>query len=215
MGTMIPKQFLELKGRPLFIRTLQAFERCPIISDIILVVPPDETEAVRRELFRWKIEKITAVVAGGVERKDSVQNGLRAVPGACGVVAVHDGARPLVTPELITRTVEAAKQWGAAVPCVRISDTVKQVSGSWIEATVARESLRRVQTPQCFSRELLETAYRDARESGTAITDEAMLVERMGKKIRVVEGDPFNIKITTPEDLVLAAAIIESKGRED
>lgn len=213
MGAAIPKQFLELKGRPLFIRTLQAFDRCPVISDIILVVHPAETDAVRRTLAEWKIEKITAVTAGGAERNDSVANGLREVPHTCGIVAVHDGARPLVTSELIMRAVKAAEQWGAAVPCVEIPDTVKQIGGRWIEKTVSRESLRRVQTPQCFRRELLESACRDAQAAGAAITDDAMLLERAGGKIRVIEGDPFNIKITTPADLDLAAAIIDIRNR--
>jgi len=200
------KQFALLKGRPLYEWSLKAFEGHEAVEGIILVLPA-EGLGLRQPAPGGKLRE---VVAGGQERQDSVWNGFRCVPaGEDRVVLVHDGARPLVSPELISRVIRAAGEKGAAVPGLPIEDTIKEARGDAVWRTLDRASLVRVQTPQGFLYPWLGRALEEAASGGFTGTDEAMLVERAGKNVALVAGDLKNIKITTPLDLRIAEALAD------
>jgi 2-C-methyl-D-erythritol 4-phosphate cytidylyltransferase len=180
---------------------------------VVLVVPADWVAKAKAELVEpHRLTKVGAVVAGGVRRQDSVAAGLEALPPEVNLVVVHDGVRPFVTAEMVAAVVEAAKDVGAAVTAVPVTDTVKKVDGGVVVETLRRERLVCVQTPQAFSRSLLAEALGRAETDGVAGTDEAALVERLGHPVRVVSGSPYNLKITTPEDWALAEALLRAKG---
>ena len=198
------KQFAAFGGRPLIEWSLDAFHAHPGIDEIVLVLP----DARAKKIFRERFPKIIEVVPGGERRQDSVAAGFdRLDPGTTGLVLVHDGARPLVTPEVIDRVLAAAKKKGAAVPIVSLEDTIKEFAGDRVVRTLDRGRLGRAQTPQGFSYDILKRALALAAETKGTGTDEAALVERMGVEVAVVDGDPRNLKITTPLDLIFAEAI--------
>lgn len=198
-----PKQFLEFAGKTVLAHTLKRFENCAAIDEIILVLSVDE---INNHKFRFS--KLKSIVAGGATRAESVLNGLQKITAETAeVVAVHDGARPLVTAEEISRTIEKAKESGAACLVAPVTDTIKQISGDKIEKTIDRATLRRALTPQCFQFEILQKAFRQIKNFDAAMTDESFLVEQLGVTVSVVEGSPANIKITVPEDLILAEAL--------
>ena len=205
-----PKQFLELAGAPILFHTIRAFERCDVIQEIIVVIPaPDCADflSLASEYDLWKLSKI---VPGGTTRAESVLHGLQAVvETTAGVVAVHDGVRPFVTPDEITRTVEAANRQGAAILISKPVDTIKEVGDGFVVRTLQRDKLRNALTPQCFRYELLRRAYEQADVLDPRLTDESSLVERLGVKIATVEGSAHNFKITREEDLVLAEALLK------
>lgn len=206
------KNYLTLLDRPVLAHTLSAFEGAASIHAVIVVVPPGDERYCRDEIIsRYKFTKVMAVVAGGAERQDSVRNGIKAAGGAFDIIAVHDGARPLVTPDIIDRTVAAAIENGAAIAAVPVKDTVKESSGGFVRRTVPREDLLSVQTPQVFERKVLEQAFKTAYEEGFIGTDESSLVERAGLPVRVVEGSYENIKITTPEDMAFAECMLKNR----
>ena len=209
MASARPKQFLELAGIPIIIHTLKAFERCEAIQEIILVLSADEVPAFVSLAEQYAVTKITAVVPGGSTRAESVRQGLLAAGDSKPeIVAVHDGARPFVTPEEISRTVDAAKLEGAAILVSAPLDTMKEVRNGAVVRTVKRDDLRNALTPQCFRYELLRQAYEGTDVSDPALTDESVLVERLGAKIVTVEGSRRNIKITRQEDLAIGEAIL-------
>jgi len=200
------KQFALLKGRPLYEWSVEAFERHEDVEGIVLVLPAEGAGRPQPALGG----KLRAVVAGGKERQDSVLNGFRRVPaGEDRVVLVHDGARPLVSRELISRVIQAAGEKGAAVPGLPIEDTVKEAAGDEVIRTLQRTALVRVQTPQGFLYSWLGQALEGAAAGGFYATDEAMLVERTGRRVVLVAGEVRNIKITTPLDLKIAEAITD------
>jgi 2-C-methyl-D-erythritol 4-phosphate cytidylyltransferase len=200
------KQFALLKGRPLYEWSVEAFERHEDVEGIVLVLPAEGAGRPQPALGG----KLRAVVAGGKERQDSVLNGFRRVPaGEDRVVLVHDGARPLVSRELISRVIQAAGEKGAAVPGLPIEDTVKEAAGDEVIRTLQRTALVRVQTPQGFFYSWLGQALEGAAAGGFYATDEAMLVERTGRRVVLVAGEVRNIKITTPLDLKIAEAITD------
>lgn len=202
------KQFLEIAGKPVLIHTLQAFETAPSVTHVVVVVPQEEKQAVHEMLARYPLKKISAIVPGGAERQDSVRLGLEAVP-PCELVIVHDGVRPLVTPELIERILEVATRYGAAVAGLPTKETLKRVNSSGIvEETVDRSAVWNIQTPQAFRYELFRRAVRKSVVDRFLGTDESMLVERLGEKVKVVPGSLNNIKITTPEDFKIAEMIL-------
>jgi 2-C-methyl-D-erythritol 4-phosphate cytidylyltransferase len=210
IGGKQAKQFLELAGLPIIIRTLQPFERCADIHEIIVVLPPQQAAGFLELAANQKLRKLSRVVSGGATRAESVQRGLSAVRAATTeVVAVHDGVRPFVTPEEISRTVAAAAEHQAAVLVGRVVDTVKRVKDEQVVETMSRTDLRRALTPQCFKYELLMRAFEGIDVSDPELTDESMLAERLGVVVRVVEGDSRNIKITTPEDLLIGEALLK------
>ena len=201
------KQFAILKGLPLVYWSLERFEKHPEVDRIVLVIPPQE----EKETFLRRYKKLQAVVPGGTERQDSVWQGFEQIdPSLTGIVLVHDGVRPLLSEGLITRVIRAARDKGAAVPGVALDETIKEAKGEDVIKTYDRNSLYRIQTPQGFSYALLKEALESAVRDKFYGTDEAMLLERLGKRVVVVEGDPKNIKITNPSDLKVAEALLET-----
>jgi len=199
------KQFAALKGRPLVDWALEAFERHPLVSGIVLVLP-DEKAGAR---FLGTHQKIAAVVRGGRRRQDSVRRGFARVPAdSAGVVLVHDGARPLVGPQVIGRVIREAVRRGAAVPVLPVEDTIKEAVGGRVVRTVDRANLYRAQTPQGFSYSVLAKGLLRAARERLTVTDDAALAELAGAEVAAVAGDPRNIKVTTPSDLVLAEALL-------
>jgi len=204
------KQFALLGGRPVLEWSLAAFQSHPRVGEIVLVLP-DEALGPR---FAGAFSKIMAVVRGGARRQDSVYAGFsRLDRNRAGIVLVHDGARPLVTDALIRRVIREASAHGAAVPALPVEDTVKEGANGRVVRTVDRSGLFRVQTPQGFAYEILEEAFRRAREDGWSGTDDASLVERMGRPVVLAAGDPRNIKITTLLDLKWAEEFLHAENR--
>lgn len=211
MGGECPKQFLELAGVPIIMRTLMVFEECEDIHEIIVTLPSNETASFLSLAGKHRLQKLAKVVPGGATRSESVLHGLQAVRATTAeVVVVHDGVRPFVTRDEITRTISAAQQYDAAILVAGITDTIKTVSDDEITGTLNRSLLRRALTPQCFSYSLLRRAYDQVDVSDPELTDESVILERMGVKVKIVEGSPRNIKITTPEDLIVAEALLSS-----
>ncbi len=207
MGSDIPKQFLLLDGKPILHHTLCALEQCSAVDEIILVVSEGEVEPTRKQMADAH-PKVAKVIVGGKERQDSVGNGLQSLDPATDIVIVHDGVRPFVSPDLIHLTIEAAREWGAAITAIPLTDTIKKVNAEGrVERTVDRAGLWRVQTPQTFRVSLLKEAFDKARADGFYGTDEGALIEYLGQAVKVVAGSEFNIIITQSEDLALAVTI--------
>jgi 2-C-methyl-D-erythritol 4-phosphate cytidylyltransferase len=204
-----PKQFLELAGIPIIFHTLKSFEQCDSIQKIICVLPAEESAGFPSLAERAGLHKVAEVVPGGETRAQSVARGLAAVQaGAVEIVAVHDGVRPFVTPEEIARVVDAAKTSGAAILVAPVTDTIKEVSGSRVTQTLDRSRLRSALTPQCFRFDLLWEAYRRVDLNDPSLTDDSLVVEQTGAQVIAIEGSKRNIKITTQEDLALAATFL-------
>jgi 2-C-methyl-D-erythritol 4-phosphate cytidylyltransferase len=208
MGGTVPKQFLELNGKPILYYTLKTLQDCGIISELILVVP--EKEYVNA-CVDWlaKPEIVTKVVIGGEKRQDSVYNGFCEVSPQTEIVLVHDGVRPFLSRRMIQESVDVAREYGAAITAIPVYDTIKRVDTSGlVSQTVDREGLWRVQTPQVFRYEILKEAFKKANSEKFYGTDEGTLIEHLGKPVKVVEGSERNIKITRPEDLRLSEILI-------
>ncbi len=206
------KQFLCLSGKPILCHTLDPFEACSCIDGIYLVVGPEDIDYTLKEIVEpFGYRKISQIIPGGTVRQESVRKGLGVLSRDVEIVVIHDGVRPFVTPEMITASVEAAKQFKAAIFAVPLKDTVKLVEDQIVLKTLDRESLWQVQTPQAFEVGLLRQAFRKAAEDKFIGTDDASLVERLGRKVHILAGSYMNIKITTPEDLRLAQGILQMK----
>lgn len=205
MGCKVPKQFLEIDGRPLLALTLEAFENCASVDAVVLVVPPAEVDYCRRAVVqRYSFKKVAAVVAGGQTRHDSVRLGMAAAGNEFEMLVVHDGVRPLVKSLLIERVIEAARISGAAIAAIPARDTVKEVVEGVVAKTYKRENVWLAQTPQAFRYPVLVDAHaRSGFENSGGPTDDASLVERAGGTVVVVPGDEENIKVTTPRDIGL------------
>lgn len=209
MGANVDKAFLSLGTRPVIAYSLLAFEKCHDVDGIILVCRKDKMDSSRAMASLFGISKLKRVVAGGTKRQVSVCNGLAVLGDDVDVVAVHDGARPCVTPDLISDTIKSAKRYGSGVAAVKVTDTVKQVdTGLTVSKTVDRAKLWAVQTPQTFKRDILEKAFEKVRKKKTTVTDEASAVELV-HKVHLVVAPVSNIKITTADDLALAAALLK------
>ena len=213
MGARRPKQFLRVGGVPLLVQTLRVLGRAPMVGGIVVAAPPDEVEWTRALLRRHRVPRVLAVVAGGRERQESVWLGLQALPPWAAFVVVHDAVRPCITPELVRAVIAEARSNGAAICGLPVRETVKRVAGEQVEATLDREGLWLIQTPQAFRRALLWEAHEKARRDGFRGTDDAMLVERMGASVKVIPGLPDNLKITTLEDLARARRCVSRKVR--
>lgn len=212
MGGTTLKQFIDLAGRPVVAHALAALEAAPVVQDVVLVVPPGMEAHCRAEYVdRFGLRKVRAVVAGGADRHGSVRAGLGHVAPDAELILVHDAARPLVTPDLIERVVEAAKRFGAAIAAIPMQDTPKIADSSrTIAGTLDRRRLWLAQTPQVFAADLLRRACDAPRPAGAAApTDESTLVEALGREVRLVEGDWSNFKITTLEQLQLAERLLD------
>ena len=205
----IDKVIADLGGEPMIVRTVRAFQNCAAIREIVVVTRQDLI--VQITALCSEFDKVTAVVAGGADRPESVRNGLRALSSKVRLVAVQDGARPLITEAVIDRTVRAAHTYGAAAPGVPVKDTVKVVQGGVVKETPDRSRLQAIQTPQVFDRQLLTGALEKAKKEKAAITDDCSAVERLGMSVKIVEGDERNIKITTAMDLKIAQLLLEEE----
>jgi len=206
-GSETPKQFANLHGKPVIIHTIERFEACDSIDEIVLVLSASGAEKFQNSKFKIQNSKLQRVVVGGSTRTESVRNGLDAVDPATDIVAVHDGARPLVSIDEIAQTVAKAAETGAACLVAEVTDTIKEIDVEFISGTIDRNKLRRALTPQAFRYGVLKRAF-DGVDLNDSVTDECYLVERLGVKISFVEGSGRNIKITKPEDLVFAESII-------
>ncbi len=205
MGT--PKQFIPLNGRPLIAHTLAAFERCAAIGEIVVVAQEEHHPRLHEIAETYGITKLSAVVCGGNTRQQSVRNGVNACKA--DYVAIHDGARPLVTPVIIERVIQGAVQYGAATAAVRTKDTVKIADENDIVIeTPDRAALWNIQTPQIFEKALYERAFEHAAAQGLDVTDDCQLIEAIGRPVKLVEGSYTNIKITTPEDVPFAEELL-------
>jgi len=200
-----PKQFLELHGQPVIVHTIERFQSAPSVDSIVLVLAEDQRESFTTDSF----DKVRCIVAGGDTRARSVINGLNSVDDDTAIVAIHDGARPLVTVDEIERTISKAKDTGAACLVGAVTDTIKSIRSGEVAATLDRDKLRRALTPQVFKIEILRKAFENA-DLTEAVTDECYLVEKLGHPIAIVEGGSQNIKITHWEDLTLAEALIKN-----
>ena len=203
----IDKVMADLGGEPMIVRTVRAFQNCDAIASIVIVTREDLIRPIS-DLCR-DMKKVAAVVAGGKSRQESVHLGLNALPKGTKLAAVHDGARPLVSWQVIDRVVRAANTYGAAAPAIPVKDTIKVVQGGLVTQTPDRKSLYAVQTPQVFEFDLLRGALKRAAETGAEITDDCSAVELLGMTVKMVEGDERNLKITTPVDLKIAEALLE------
>jgi len=205
----IDKVMAPLRGEPMIVHSVRAFQQCDAIKEIIVVTRPDLIVPISDLCHPF--DKVRAVIVGGAARPESVAIGLNALSDKAKLAAIHDGARPLVTFDVIDRTVRAANSYGAAAPGVPVKDTVKTVVGGLVGDTPDRSLLKAIQTPQVFDADLLQAALEKAVKDNAQITDDCSAVERMGMSVRIVEGDECNIKVTTPLDLKLAEAILEER----
>lgn len=215
MGMGIKKQFITLRGKTVLAHAIEAFNKSEIIDEIIVVVGKEDQEKVKRDIVDfYQYTKVSQIVAGGAERQDSVYNGLMATSKEVKYVMIHDGARPFISETVLENALAYTKEKEATVVAVPVKDTIKIVNTELeVEATPNRSTLWSVQTPQSFKRELLIKAYQYAHEKNLQVTDDSMLVEAYGHKVYVVEGEYNNIKITTPEDLMIGEAILKEKAK--
>lgn len=210
MGAGKNKLLLTLNDIPIFVHTLRVFEKDVQCDGIILVISPNDEESFKGLISNYHIRKVTAIVYGGKERQNSVYNGLKTVQSS-GVILVHDGARPFIDIDTIHTLVEAAEQHGAAVVAVPVKDTIKRVENNEVIETVERAGLWAIQTPQAFRVPLLLEAHQWAEKNGYMGTDDASLVEKINKPVKIVQGSYDNIKLTTAEDLYFAEAIMKKR----
>lgn len=209
MGSDIDKAFLSLGTKPVVVYSLYAFEKCRDIDEVILVVRKDRIDSARQAVRMFGCNKVKKVVAGGILRQQSVINGMNELSEDVDIVVVHDGARPCVTADLISQTIASAKQHGSGIAAVKITDTVKSVDkGMIISETVDRTKLWLVQTPQAFKFSLMQKAFALIEKKKIKVTDEASAVELVSSGVRLVAASSSNIKITSPDDLTLAAALM-------
>lgn len=206
----IDKVMAELAGVPMIVRSVQAFQNCDAVKEIVVVTREDLIVPVMH-LCR-DMDKVKAVVKGGDSRQESVQLGMNALSAGVKLVAVHDGARPLVSQAVIDRTIRAARTYGAAAPGIPVKDTIKLVQGGVVKETPDRKTLQAVQTPQVFDFDLLRGALKKASDTGAAVTDDCSAVEQMGMSVKIVEGEERNLKVTTPMDLKIAALYLEEEA---
>ena len=214
MGGSISKQYLELAGKPILAHTLTLFENHPRIENIYLIVPPDDISYCQQQIIdRYGFSKVKRIVAGGTERQDSVRNGLDTL-AEDGLsqphrpILIHDGARPLFDCKRLSTLIDIVCQTGACIIGVPVKDTIKEVENNQITGSPDRSRLWQAQTPQGFHYQLIREAFDQAADDGSTATDDASLVERLGHPVQILEGDYRNIKVTTPEDILIAAALL-------
>ena len=203
----IDKVMAPLGGEPMIVRTVRTFQQCDAIREIVIVTREDLLIPMMDLCHGF--DKVQAVIVGGSSRPESVAKGLAALSAKVKLVAVQDGARPLVSGQVIDRTVRAANSYGAAAPAIPVKDTIKTVRGGVVAETPDRSALQAVQTPQVFDLDLLKCALEKAKKEEAQITDDCSAVERLGMSVKIVEGDERNIKVTTPLDLKIAELLLE------
>ncbi len=213
MGKAVAKQFLPLGDKPMLAHTLLAFQRASEVDEIIPILSKEDMESCLRDVIeQYHITKVRTLVVGGKERQDSVMNGLQKLEKDASIVLVHDGVRPFVTHDMIRESIEIARKGECVAVGVPLKDTVKEVDDKhMVRHTLERNRLWAVQTPQTFPVKILKRAYEESYKHKAYGTDDAVLVERAGGKVRIIMGSYENIKITTPEDLLLAEEILKRK----
>jgi 2-C-methyl-D-erythritol 4-phosphate cytidylyltransferase len=204
------KQYRTLAGRPVLVHSLAAFDACRQIERLVVVVSDSERTFCRREIIEpARLAKPVSLVAGGPRRQDSVYNGLAAIDADQGIVLIHDGVRPLIDTELIERCIAGAKKWQACIPAIAASDTLKRVDAEGvIRGTTPRDTIYLAQTPQAFDLVWIREAHEAARRHDWQATDDASLIEQLGRPVYIIPGTRSNLKLTTPEDLILAEALL-------
>lgn len=210
MQSNVKKPFIEIAGVPLVIRTLNILEQSPIIKDIVLVTGERDIEYAKRLIEQFGLRKVIRYAPGGAERQDSVFNGVQAVDELADMILVHDGARPFISLQDIENIVNEASRYGAATLATPVKDTIKKVAEGFVQETIPRHTLYAIQTPQAFQASMLREAHLKAMEQGYYATDDASLAEWLGYPVRIVEGSYRNIKITTPEDLLIANTFLQN-----
>jgi 2-C-methyl-D-erythritol 4-phosphate cytidylyltransferase len=210
MGSSTNKQFLLLDNKPIIVHTLQVFQDCRPIDGIYLVVNHKDLPMIQEEILeQYHFSKILKLVIGGRLRQDSVRNGLEAIDEAYDIVTIHDAARPFVSPSFVEKSIFLMEMFDAIIPAIPAKDTIKAISKEgFVMKTLERDSLWHVQTPQTFKYELIMKAYREGMAKKLCGYDDSTFIEYLGKKVKVMEGSPYNIKITTPEDLIIAKGIL-------
>lgn len=205
------KQFTFLGGKPILAHTLEKFETCPLVRSIYLVVGQEDMDYCLKEIIeKNKFQKVSKIIPGGKRRQESVKNGIDALPKDTDIVAIHDGVRPFVTKAMLEDSIHSAGRYGAVILAMPVKETIKiSNSDGTVLKTLDRESLWQIQTPQTFQVNVIREAYYRATEDGFIGTDDASLVERLGVKVHILPGSYTNIKITTPEDLLLANLFLE------
>lgn len=207
----IDKMFCEIAGVPVLVRTLLALDGLDCIDDIVVAVREDSVERVSQLVREYGIHKVSFVVAGGATRLESVAAGVSAAPKKADVILIHDGARPLVTREVVEAVIACARRHGAATCAVPVKDTIKTAEYGVVTGTPERKTLFAVQTPQVFDADVYRAAVQNAVKNKLEVTDDCMVVEAMGMTVRLTEGSYENIKITTPPDLIFAEAVIRER----
>ena len=210
MGSSTSKQFLLLDNRPILVHTLQIFQECRPVDGIYLVVNHRDLPLIQEEILEtYHFSKIMKLVIGGRLRQDSVRNGLEAIDESCDVVIIHDAARPFVSPAFVEKSIFLMEMFDAVIPAIPARDTIKVISKEgFVLKTLERDALWHIQTPQTFKYDLIAKAYREGMAKKLCGYDDSTFIEHLGKKVKVVEGSPYNIKITTPEDLLIARGIL-------
>ncbi len=206
------KQLATLQGIPVIARSMIAFQQCDTIRDIVLVTRQEDMGDIQKLAEEYRITKLTAIVEGGADRQSSVENGLQAIADDVLYIAIHDGARPLVTPELISKVVDDAKDKGAATLAVPVKNTIKQAENGIITNTPSRDTLFAVQTPQAFDISVYKQALALAKQHNVAVTDDCSICEYAGYPVYITHSDYRNIKITTPEDLAVAETFLREES---
>ncbi len=214
MNAGINKQFMLLNNKPLLAHTLEAFNNCKAIDNIILVVNSEELQICRKQIIdAYGFDKVDKLICGGSERQQSVFNGIMELNENCGIVAIHDGARPIISEDIIERCIEGAKVFGAVSAGMPIKETIKILNEEClVEYTPERGKVWITQTPQAFRPDIIRKAHERAALEGVSSTDDAFLVEHMGIKVRMIEGSYDNIKVTTPEDMIIAEIIMGKRA---
>ncbi|RKY65844.1 MAG: 2-C-methyl-D-erythritol 4-phosphate cytidylyltransferase [Candidatus Latescibacterota bacterium] len=216
MGGAIPKPFLWIGGRPILAHTLDAFERCDSVDEVILVVGTADLQLVSEEVVdRYEFTKVRKILSGGEKRQDSVWEGLKAVEAGTEIVVIHDGVRPFVAPEHLSESIGQCRKCDAVITAVPVKDTIKEAEDGLVTSTLDREKLWAIQTPQTFALDLILRAHQQAMGAALIATDDAALVERLGHPVHLLRGSYHNIKITTPEDLALGEIILKNRHRRD
>jgi len=213
MKSDVNKQYLNINDKPILVHTLEMFDKSQIIDDIILIVKKDEIDFCKKEIInKYKFNKTIKIVSGGKERQESIYNGLKAANKKTKVVVTHDGARPFVTLDIIEKSIYEAIKYKAVGVGVPVKDTIKVIDNdNYIIDTPNRSKLWKIQTPQTFLYNILLRAHEIALHDGFLGTDDSVLVERIGVKVKMIKGSYENIKITTPEDMILGDAILKSR----
>lgn len=209
------KLFLNLCKKPVIVWTLETVSKHPLISEIILVVNRSKIKEAKTLVQKYNLSKVKEIIEGGKTRQESVYLGLQKISPLCNLVVIHDGGRPLLSNKLLKKVILCAKKENACCPVVPVSDTVKEIENYFIKRTIDREKIYFAQTPQVFNYELIMKAHKKARENNFHSTDDASLVEQLGKKVKVILGDKENIKITTKDDLLFAEMILKKRRKNN